>query len=135
VVMGARMQDLQLGEPEGDPADQEEYRSVLEAVGWEAMAAGVQRRYVARRDGHAVGVASGFVHDDTALGLELAVLPAYRRQGIGRGLLAQLLALDVTSVVLGPTPESIAFYRRLGFELGPALTDRCYYLPAGTAAP
>src|SRR5207244_9901788 len=69
VVMGARMEDLRLGEPEGEPADPDEYGAVLEAVGWDAMAAGPQRRYVARRDGRAVGVASGFVHGDTALGL------------------------------------------------------------------
>src|SRR3954452_2684066 len=34
VVMGARRADLRLGEPEGEPADPEEYRTMLEAVGF-----------------------------------------------------------------------------------------------------
>ena len=80
-------------------------------------------------------IASTFVHGDTAVVLDLAVLEEYRRQGIGRALLARALQLDVTHVVLGPTPESIPFYRRLGFELRPALKDRVYYLPAGTGGP
>ena len=66
--------------------------------------------------------------------LDLAVLPEYRRQGIGRALLARALEHAPEYVVLGPTPESIPFYRRLGFELRPALKDRCFYLPARTAA-
>jgi GNAT superfamily N-acetyltransferase len=133
--MGARLADLRLAEPEGEPAELEEYRAVLEAVGWDAVAAAPLHRYVARRDGRAVGVGSAFVHEDTVLGLELAVLPEYRRQGIGRALLSRMLALDVTYVVLGPTPESIPFYEPLGFELKPALKDRCYYLPARRGAP
>ena len=87
---------------------------------------------MARRDGRAVGIVGTFTHGDTAVVLDLAVLPEYRRRGIGRALLARALQLDVTHVVLGPTPDSIPFYRRLGFELRPALKDRCYYLPAGT---
>jgi GNAT superfamily N-acetyltransferase len=70
------------------------------------------------------------VNEDTAVVVDLAVLPEHRRRGIGRALLARALALEVTYVVLGPTPESIPFYRRLGFELRPALRDRCFYLPA-----
>jgi hypothetical protein len=31
--------------------------------------------------------------------------------------------------VLGPTPDTIAFYRLLGFVLRPALRDRAFYLP------
>jgi ribosomal-protein-alanine N-acetyltransferase len=90
---------------------------------------------VARRDGRAVGLVSTFVHGDTAVVLELAVLPEHRRHGLGRRLLSRALALDVTYVVLGPTPDTIPFYRGLGFELRPALKDRVYYLPAGTGGP
>jgi GNAT superfamily N-acetyltransferase len=67
--------------------------------------------------------------------LGLMVAASHRRRGIGRALLARALQLDVTHVVLGPTPDSIPFYRRLGFELRPALKDRVYYLPAGTGGP
>jgi ankyrin repeat protein/ribosomal protein S18 acetylase RimI-like enzyme len=135
VVMGAPLAALELGDPEGEPAEAEEYRAVAEAVGFGEGAVGATARYVARRDGRAVGLVSTFVHGGTAVVLELAVLQEHRRQGIGRALLARALQLDVTHVVLGPTPDSIAFYRRLGFELRPALKDRVYYLPAGTGGP
>jgi GNAT superfamily N-acetyltransferase len=78
---------------------------------------------------------STFSHEDTTVVLELEVPPEHRRQGIGRALLARALADARPYVVLGPTPESIPFYRRLGFELYPALRDRCFYLPARTPAP
>ena len=135
VLMGAPLAALELGAPEGEPADPEEYRAAAEAVGFGEGAVGATARYVARRDGRAVGMVSTFVHGDTAVVLELAVLEEHRRQGIGRALLARALQLDVTHVVLGPTPDSIPFYRRLGFELRPALKDRVYYLPAGTGGP
>jgi GNAT superfamily N-acetyltransferase len=107
----------------------------LQAVELGEGALGAQQRLVVRRDGRPVGIASTFVHGDTAVVLELAVLEEHRRQGIGRALLARALQRDVTHVVLGPTPESIPFYRLLGFELRPALRDRVYYLPAGTGGP
>jgi ankyrin repeat protein/GNAT superfamily N-acetyltransferase len=135
VVMGARLADLVPAAPEGDPAEADEYRELCEAVGFGEGAVGATARYVARRDGRAVGLVGTFVHGATAVVLELAVLAEHRRQGIGRALLARALQLDVTHVVLGPTPESIPFYRRLGFELRPALKDRVYYLPAGTGGP
>ena len=108
---------------------------MAEAVDFGEGAVGAQQRFVARRGGRPVGLVSTFVHGDTAVVLDLAVLEEYRRQGIGRALLARALQLDVTHVVLGPTPDSIPFYRRLGFELRPALKDRVYYLPAGTGGP
>jgi ribosomal protein S18 acetylase RimI-like enzyme len=132
VLMGAQLADLDLGAPVGEPAVEEEYRAVCEAVDFGEASLGAQQRFVARRDGRAVGIVSTFTHGDTAVVLDLAVLEQHRRQGIGRALLARALQLDVTHVVLGPTPDSISFYRRLGFELRPALKDRCYYLQAGT---
>jgi ankyrin repeat protein/GNAT superfamily N-acetyltransferase len=135
VLMGAQLVDLELGAPEGEPASAEEYRAVAEAVDFGEGSVGAQQRFVARRDGRPVAMASTFVHGATAVVLELAVLEEHRRQGIGRALLARALQLDVTHVVLGPTPDSIPFYRRLGFELRPALKDRVYYLPAGTGGP
>ena len=134
VVMGAPLAALDLGDPEGEPASAEEYRAVAEAVDFGEGALGAQQRFVAQRDGQPVAIASTFVHGTTAVVLDLAVLDEYRRQGIGRALLARALQLDVTHVVLGPTPESLPFYRRLGFELRPALKDRVYYLP-GPSSP
>jgi GNAT superfamily N-acetyltransferase len=135
VVMGARVADLRLGEPEGEPADAAEYRTVAEAVDFGEGSIGAQQRLVGRRDGRPVAIASTFTHGGTLVVLELAVLEEYRRQGIGRALLARALQLDVTHVVLGATPDSIPFYRRLGFELRPALKDRVYYLPASPGSP
>ena len=138
VLMGARLADLELGAPEGEPADADEYRAVAAAVDFGEGSVGAQQRFVARRDGRPVGIVSTFTHDDTAVVLDLAVLPDHRRQGIGRALLARALTGAPEHVVLGPTPESIPFYRRLGFELRPALKDRYYYLPGlrpRTAAP
>jgi ankyrin repeat protein/GNAT superfamily N-acetyltransferase len=129
VLMGARLADLDLGEPEGEPADPDEYRAMCEAVDFGAGSLGAQQRFVARRNGRAVGIVSTFTHADTTVILDLAVLPEQRRQGIGRALMARALAGARPHVVLGPTPESIPFYRRLGFELRPALRDRYYYLP------
>ena len=135
VLMGAPLAALELGAPEGEAADLEECRAAAEAVGFGEGAVGATARYVARRDGRAVGVVSTFVHGDTAVVLDLAVREGYRRRGIGRALLARALQVDVTHVVLGPTPDSIPFYRRLGFELRPALRDRIYYLPAIPGSP
>ena len=129
VVMGARLAELDLRAPEGEPAGAEEYRAVSQAVDFGAGSVGAQQRFVARRDDRAVGIVSTFTHEDAAVVLDLAVLPEYRRRGIGRALLARALAGAPEHVVLGPTPESIPFYRRLGFELRPALRDRCFYLP------
>ena len=129
VVMGARLAELDLRAPEGEPAGAEEYRAVSQAVDFGAGSVGAQQRFVARRDDRAVGIVSTFTHEDAAVVLDLAVLPEYRRRGIGRALLARALDGAPEHVVLGPTPDSIPFYRRLGFELRPALRDRCFYLP------
>jgi GNAT superfamily N-acetyltransferase len=142
VVMGAPLAALALGEPDGEDADPGEYVVVADAVGFtenrERQAALLRtlgaplRLSLARRDGRAVAIASTFTHAGMALVIDLAVLPEHRRGGVGRALLAHTLtrAGDPAHVVLGPTPESIGFYRRLGFELRDALRDRCYYLPA-----
>jgi GNAT superfamily N-acetyltransferase len=127
VVMGAELNDLDLGAPEGEPAADDEYRAVAEAVDFGAGSIGAHQRFVARRDGRAVGIVSTFLHADTAVVLDVAVLPEHRRQGIGRALLARALQDAPSHVVLGPTPDSIPFYRRLGFALRPALRDRCFY--------
>jgi ankyrin repeat protein len=88
---------------------------------------------IARRDGRAIGIASFFVEGETVLGHHLGVLAEERLAGVGRAL-ALAAARDARAAgarvaVLGPTPDTIAFYRLLGFVLRPALRDRAFYLP------
>jgi predicted N-acetyltransferase YhbS len=68
-----------------------------------------------------------------AYALELEVTPTLRRQGIGGALLRHGLreahASGARAVVLGPTPDTIAFYRLFGFELRPCLRERSFYMP------
>jgi GNAT superfamily N-acetyltransferase len=61
------------------------------------------------------------------------VLAAERRSGVGRALVhhvaGEARAGGVRTAALGPTPDTIAFYRLLGGALRPALRDRFFYLP------
>jgi GNAT superfamily N-acetyltransferase len=88
---------------------------------------------VAMRGGRPVGAASFFVHGEIAYGQHLGVLAPERRSGVGRALAEQALlearAAGAKVAVLGPTPDTIAFYRLLGFVLRPYLRDRSFYLP------
>jgi ribosomal protein S18 acetylase RimI-like enzyme len=91
------------------------------------------RHEVALRDGEPVGTARWMLHEDVAYGLDLEVQPTLRRQGIGGALLLHGLreayAAGARAAVLGPTPDTIAFYRLFGFELRPYLRERSFYLP------
>jgi ankyrin repeat protein/GNAT superfamily N-acetyltransferase len=112
-------------------ADADERALLLDSLGLGADAP-VQHR-VAMRDGRAIAVASFFLHGDTVLGQHVGVLPAERRSGVGRALVQSVArearAAGARTAVLGPTPDTIAFYRLLGGVLRPALRDRCFYLP------
>jgi GNAT superfamily N-acetyltransferase len=96
----------------------------------------VQHR-VAIRDGCAIGAASFFLHGDTVLGQHLGVLAPERRSGVGRALVASIAreARDAgaRTIVLGPTPDAIAFFALLGGVLRSALRDRAFYLPVPDA--
>lgn len=91
------------------------------------------RHWLARNDGEAVGMATGFFSDGAALLEHLAVRPDVQRSGIGTTLVAhwrreaERLGCDVG--VLGPTPDSQAFYERLGFTLTRVRPRHWYYLP------
>ncbi|MEN3282979.1 MAG: Acetyltransferase domain [Solirubrobacteraceae bacterium] len=92
----------------------------------------VQHR-LAVRDGRAVGVASFVLHGPTAYGQHLGVLAPERRGGVGRALaehvLREVRAAGAKVALVGPTPDTIAFYRLLGFVLRSHLRDRSLYLP------
>jgi ankyrin repeat protein/GNAT superfamily N-acetyltransferase len=91
------------------------------------------QHWVAMRDGRAVGAASFLLDGETVYGQHLGVLAPERRAGIGRSLVEHALrearAARAKVAVLGPTPDTIAFYRLLGFVLRPYLRDRSFYLP------
>jgi GNAT superfamily N-acetyltransferase len=112
--------------------DADERARLLESLGLNEDAP-VQHR-VALRDGQPVGAATVFLHGETVYGQHLGVLAPERRAGIGRALaehaLAEARAAGATTAVLGPTPDTIAFYRLLGFVLRPDLSDRRFYLPS-----
>jgi GNAT superfamily N-acetyltransferase len=87
---------------------------------------GPLRHYAARRDGAPVGIVSTFAWRETVTLTQLAVAPAWRRQGIGRALV-QHVARGLT--LLGPTPATVPFYEALGFRLLRVPADRAFYLP------
>jgi GNAT superfamily N-acetyltransferase len=111
--------------------DADERARVLESLGL-GEDAPVQHR-IAMRVGRAVGAASFLLDGETLYGQHLGVLAPERRAGIGRALVEHALrearAAHAKVAVLGPTPETIAFYRLLGFVLRPYLRDRSFYLP------
>ena len=91
------------------------------------------QHHLARRDGVVVGAASFLLHGDTVLGQQLAVVAIERRAGIGRALV-QACAREALTVgarvgVVEPTPDTVAFYRLLGFALRAWPRDRSFYLP------
>ena len=91
---------------------------------------------LARRDGAIVGAASFLLHGDTVLGQQLASSRPSAAAGIGRALVQacarEALTAGARVAVVGPTPETVAFYRLLGFALR-AVAARPLVLPA--AAP
>ena len=91
------------------------------------------RHYVALRGASAVGMASAFFTREAVLLASVAVLPALRRQGIGRELaLARLReARDrgCALALLAPSPDGAALYAALGFESRPRPPDRWFYAP------
>ena len=88
-------------------------------------------RLAALRDGQPVGIAGSIAVGDTLYLQYLAVLESQRGRGVGRSLTAARLraAPGCRHAALDPAPDAIAFHRRLGFQLQPALRDRVYYLP------
>jgi len=100
--------------PEGTPPDRPE--------DVEAMFAHANLVASAWAGPELVGVARGFTDFRFVAYLsDLAVDRAWRRRGVGRGLVDRLLSRlePGAKMVLLSTPEAEGFYRRLGFEPNP----------------
>lgn len=86
-------------------------------------------RWIACRDGLPVGMASGWRDRELAEVVDVAVLPAARRAGVGTALLAAVAgwAASADQLVAAPSPDGWALMRTLGFANLPALSEVVAY--------
>jgi GNAT superfamily N-acetyltransferase len=110
VTMGARVADLRLDAPHADVRD--------------AGDAGPARRAVA---GDGVGSVEWMEMGPLVSVEHLHVSEEHRGRGLGRALIAHAVR-GAAEVVLAPTPETVAYYERLGFRLERCPRERCFYL-------
>jgi GNAT superfamily N-acetyltransferase len=140
-------------EPVGDGAALGRWLDVAEACGWIegpvdraarrrlALAVGLDHpkwtRWVATLDGGTVGMGSSFPSGEVVEVVDVAVLEAARRRGVGRALLIHQLGTAVTAgaarAVLAPSPDGWLLARSVGFRLAPVVPDVCCYLPSPDA--
>jgi len=85
--------------------------------------------YTAERDGKTVGAALGnhCVRKPQTTLYDLAVLPDYRREGVGVGLIQQLAIASPHDVIVAKCPIDLSamnFYRATGWTLSDVETDR-----------
>lgn len=131
--------------PLGDPGD---HLDVAQACGWSEPSERAARRallaphplythVVVRRDGRAVGAATGFLGAALEL-VDVMVLPDARRAGVGTALVGALVAWGrergATDVVAAPSPDGAALLGALGFEIVPVTPDVCSYWPGDDVA-
>jgi ankyrin repeat protein/GNAT superfamily N-acetyltransferase len=112
VTMGARVADLRLDAPPAEIRD--------------AGDAGPARRAVA---GHDAGTVEWMAIGPLVSIEHLYVGEAHRGRGLGRALIAHAVR-GAAEAVLAPTPDTIAYYERLGFTLERCPRERCFYLDA-----
>jgi GNAT superfamily N-acetyltransferase len=88
---------------------------------------------LARARREAKALLSAARKSDVVLGHQLAVVAPERRAGIGRALVQacarEALTAGARVALVEPTPETVAFYRLLGFALRAWPRDRSFYLP------
>lgn len=86
-------------------------------------------RWIACRDGLPVGMASGWRDRELAEVVDVAVLPAVRRAGVGTALLGAVAGWASTAdhLVAAPSPDGWALMRALGFENRAALSGVVAY--------
>lgn len=95
--------------------------------------------WVARRAGHAVGMASSFLNRRSVVDLcNLAVVDSERRQGIGRALAGERIRAaserGARTIVSALSPDGWRLYRSLRFQSVPVTPDRWFYLPTDNNA-
>jgi GNAT superfamily N-acetyltransferase len=112
VAMGARVADLRLEAPAAGIRDTDD--------------AGPARRAVA---GDEFGSVEWLAMGPLVSIERLHVREAHRGRGLGRTLVAHALR-GAVEAVLAPTPDTIAYYERLGFTLERCPRERCFYLDA-----
>jgi predicted GNAT family N-acyltransferase len=92
-------------------------QGIPEALEWDGLDADC--RHILARSDSGEPVATGRLTPEGRIG-RMAVLPAWRRQGVGRALLAQLLQLaasrGLADVALHAQRDAAGFYRREGFQ-------------------
>jgi ribosomal-protein-alanine N-acetyltransferase len=95
--------------------------------------------WVAEEAGQIIGFIIMTCTDDTCHILNIAVLPAYQRGGVGRGLLTQALSYAATHGALvthlevrADNEAALLFYQRAGFQQT-GVRKNYYPLPDGTA--
>jgi len=128
---------------------QEAFRAYFEEIGiplkpdtgvWDEIAASAEKEGTVCRACRRDGVLAGFILFQTdalrnSVGFlvrkvgfirEVWVRPEYRRQGLGRELLAcaeeEFRAAGAVEMILTCHPDSFGFYAKLGFTLDPAYT-------------
>ncbi|HEY7073825.1 MAG TPA: GNAT family N-acetyltransferase [Solirubrobacteraceae bacterium] len=113
VTMGARTADLNLDAPPADIRDADDHGPAHRAQAW--------------RDGRPVGDVAWMPWGRVVSVERLEIQEEHRGQGLGRALLAHATR-DAAEAVLAPTPDTIAYYERLGFALERCPRERCFYL-------
>ena len=98
-----------------------EEQGVAEALEWDGLDPACRHVMAQSASGEAIG--TGRLLPDGHIG-RMAVLPAWRRRGVGSALLAELVAMARSrgddQVVLHAQAYVIDFYRRAGFEAASA---------------
>jgi predicted GNAT family N-acyltransferase len=93
-------------------------QGVSEALEWDGLDSGCRHALAQSADGEAIG--TGRLLPDGHIG-RMAVLPAWRRSGVGTALLRELLSMAAgrgdACVVLHAQAYVTQFYRRAGFEV------------------
>ncbi len=120
-----------------------DYQKICSAVGWEYIDDKEVKKALkkshflvsAKAGGEIVGMAR-IISDRAMQGtlVNVAVLPKYQGQGVGRQMIKYLLAKlqefvdkhDVFLLELLPTTENISFYVKCGFNYNPKVMSGCY---------
>jgi len=94
-------------------------QSVPEALEWDGEDAHAVHALARDMDGQSIGTARLLLHAELAHIGRMAVLPAWRKQGVGRALLNAVMvaaqARGATQVFLNAQTSAVPFYAQAGF--------------------